>query len=787
MQDQARGKNVAIGGAVLQLIFAAVTLGAWLLSGSQAALAAGLFVLAGVGLWLLVAVQFYCRQLAAQEAAELEELARTGEDRGRLFEGDERAARPAGRRQEVLDRWVVPIFTVLWAGLHATIGVLMLRYLWGREAAELTWQPQGGLFIILAGFLSFLFSRYCTGMSRGPAWRALRATGSYLLISTAAGALAAAGLLASWQGYGGPDRVAGILIEIAALVLAVELLLNVVLDLYRPRVPGEEARASFDSRLFGLVAEPARVGHSIAETLNYQFGFEVSRTWFYRLVSRAIVPLLLFAVALLFALSSVVVVEAGEQFVVFRLGRVHTQRGPLGPGVHLKLPWPIDTTERFDVGAVREMWLGTGRERTREEREAEFVKGREIYRWDQEHGARVERDFLIAVDPEEFRRGQERLKKEREGERPPPPVHIIKLVAVLYYQIDDVMKWGFRYADAPALLHDVAYEQMTEYYARMTLTEDAADRNAEAAAADGVPERPRAIMTTGRQQAAAALRTRIAGKVGPKGLDLGVRIRAVKLVTVHPPMQAAEAYYDVAVAERERDRLRNEARAEANQKLALSAGTPYRALRLAEAISRLYELTDLQDLRDQPERFGAQLGEYVRAARKDLARVGEEIERERQLGRVQEGEATTAMRLRPIYAEHVAALEELARQVEREGPPDLSARIGRAHQRAEALLGSVRGEAAEVLASARSVSLRHELEERGRLAMFRQELPAFLANDRLYRLDRVLGVLSEKLPGIWKYVLLGEPEQLELWLDWEKSASRLSGLPGEALQDSQGE
>ena len=42
------------------------------------------------------------------------------------------------------------------------------------------------------------------------------------------------------------------------------------------------------------IAEPGRIGSSIADALNYQFGFEVSKTWFYQLLSRACVPLIIF-------------------------------------------------------------------------------------------------------------------------------------------------------------------------------------------------------------------------------------------------------------------------------------------------------------------------------------------------------------------------------------------------------------------------------------------------------------------------------------------------------------
>ena len=60
------------------------------------------------------------------------------------------------------------------------------------------------------------------------------------------------------------------------------------------------------------------MGHSIAETLNYQFGFEVSKTWFYQLLSRAFVPLVVLGILVMFLISTIVIVPEGNQAVLFR-------------------------------------------------------------------------------------------------------------------------------------------------------------------------------------------------------------------------------------------------------------------------------------------------------------------------------------------------------------------------------------------------------------------------------------------------------------------------------------
>ncbi len=150
-------------------------------------------------------------------------------------------------------------------------------------------------------------------------------------------------------------------------LVGIELVLNLVLDIYRPRVPGQERRPPYDSRILGLFAEPQGVFKTVASTLDYQFGFKVSETWFYHFMEKAIVPLLLVQVASLWLLTSIVVVDPSEVVFVETLGKPYLaqqdqQKGLnatlLQPGFHLKWPWPFGTarhvpayeTQSIDVG-----------------------------------------------------------------------------------------------------------------------------------------------------------------------------------------------------------------------------------------------------------------------------------------------------------------------------------------------------------------------------------------------------------------------------------------------------
>ena len=144
--------------------------------------------------------------------------------------------------------------------------------------------------LVMAGvaFVSFLFSRYVGGMTREPEYQLLKSGSIYLfanalvcLLLTICLGLVSSGILV-------PERVLAIAVRYLLVVLGLEFLVNFVLGFYRPRVSAEVFRPAFESRLIGLVSEPGGIAKSIAEAVNYQFGFEVSTTWFYKMLERAV-------------------------------------------------------------------------------------------------------------------------------------------------------------------------------------------------------------------------------------------------------------------------------------------------------------------------------------------------------------------------------------------------------------------------------------------------------------------------------------------------------------------
>ena len=800
MKQQNRGKNIALAGTLLQAGIALVLLIVALRTKAYSVKAAVWYFVGGIGVWLMTALLFYCRKLELQEAEEIESLAARGETGGLFEAGRDLSLRPAAMRVKFIETWIVPAFTLLLGAYWAVMGVVKVIH--GRNAAaggpfaSMENVAEGTLFVVISGFLAFLLSRYCTGMSSRTEWRPLRPAASQLLLGTAFSAVILAVFAAEWFGNSRVDVYAAIVIPLVQIVLAAEVLITLVLDFFRPRVPGEQRRFAYDSRILGMLAEPQRVGHSIAETLNYQFGFEVSKTWFYKLLGKALMPLIILGMLVMWGMSSLVIVRQGQKGVVLHWGRARQGR-LLEPGLNVKWPWPVDTVRLFDTGLVHDLQIGVGKKR-----DPYMVKGKEFQLWTQRHGAREELPFLLAI-PREIEPGTD-APAESAGDAP-PPVHIINLVLDVQYRIADPYKYGYKYVEAGKMLQSAASREMVRYCASATLD------TAEA----GPGDRPQAIMTSGWEDASKALHERVDKVVGPDGLDLGVEIESVRLTAVHPPAEAAPDFEAVLAAERDQDRQRYQAEGVANKTLASAAGDPDLALELAMAIRRVEQLDSLAGLTDRPGQFDEYLRGYIRQAVERLKAFRKEIELEGLTGRLAGKTRAPAAparfgdKLRQHLAGADAALGELlgqiadwsmlnqlaftggtarqrlaARQAENllellsvraEGVRyDFSPVRKAAHEQADALFARGAGQAAKLVAEAQAYRLRTEMTERTRAERFQRELDNWRASPNLYVLDRRLDVCDEVLPPMIKYVICVDPNLVEVWLNWERETRGIS-------------
>src|SRR5262249_46326531 len=106
------------------------------------------------------------------------------------------------------------------------------------------------------------------------------------------------------------------------------------------------------------LSHPEDLFTTAAHVLDYQFGFKVSETWFYKFLQRALAWLVLAQLGILLLSTCFVFLGAGEAALLERFGRPVADREVLEPGPHLKWPWPIDKVQRFRAQEIQSFNIG---------------------------------------------------------------------------------------------------------------------------------------------------------------------------------------------------------------------------------------------------------------------------------------------------------------------------------------------------------------------------------------------------------------------------------------------
>ena len=325
---------------------------------------ASVYVLSGVLIWIALIVLFHQHRLERIESIESEEIEQQRSGAKSVFEGEREASQAAARRLRFMHQWLMPIVSGVVAILLAGISYFTLVWLSRLDdatgnAATFSVGSNLGWQLAICGVLSlatFIFSRFVAGMAQQPAWQNLRG-GAGAMVGNALVLLAVAvGIV--FQVFRKPSVLEGVTYGIAIFlaVIAGEILLNLILNIYRPRRRTELSRPAFDSKLLGLASAPDSIVRSINEAVNYQFGFDITSSWGYQLLLRSVVRLVMLGTVFLLLMSMIVVVQPGEQAVRLRGGRVV---GEVAQGsLVFKWPWPFETIERFDVGQIRTLVLG---------------------------------------------------------------------------------------------------------------------------------------------------------------------------------------------------------------------------------------------------------------------------------------------------------------------------------------------------------------------------------------------------------------------------------------------
>lgn len=584
-----RAATHSILGLIFQGVFGIGLLVYGLVGREPTAVTGAIFALVGIVPWIVLLILYDQHRRERIEAMEAEAFAATDAATSSVFDEAEGGLRVAGRRLKLVRTVAVPAVGLVFGGALVLAG--LLRFMPGRELSD----PDNfiapphelvGLTLGLAvAVIGFMFSRYTAGMAKRPAWQALQGGATIAAGTALFGLLVGAGHVVDQLGSSDVLRVM-LYVSPALLVLfGVEAILNFLLELYRPRKPDESFRPPFASRLLGPVASPEVVAESVSGAIDYQFGYEVSRSWMYKLLTRRSPVLVLIAAFVFWVMSMFVVVKPDQIGIHTRFGRVLDTNVP--PGVHWKAPWPIDRIEipgyyeREGGGPTRLVGYSTGTVREILGASAKRAIDVDAYLWT---NLQAENESTMLVQPS---RGEVEAGSEVEVGR---DLSMLRVEVPVRYTVDDVEAWELFTQDGEHIdmLNRLTQKVVMRYLVRSRVDELLGPKRAEMAGE--IRERLE--------------REFIAANPKQNGEPV-VRILSVGVSGVSPPSAVALQFGQVVEQEQKYQAQLNAAQAEAIRSLTRAVGS----VELADEI--VGEIEALQALQ---ARRGTQLDEDLENA-----------------------------------------------------------------------------------------------------------------------------------------------------------------------------
>lgn len=609
-QTYSRATSAALIGAATQLAFAVMMAGLGLYARSSGLNAAAWYLVGGLPIWGALWLLYNQHRLERIEVLESQQLASDDARAADLFNEAGQGLATARKRLDSFYKWGLNAVSIVVAVYLIATGLALFFKAWrqidltddGRDYQRLLvgslenqstnpWLVAG--FCAVMAFLGFLVARYVAGMTRVPAWRALRGGAGYLIGNVVVILLSGISVLGMPFGYTWGLAALALAVPVLMVLLGAETLLAFVFGIYRPRQADDVVRPAFDSRLLGWLTSPESMGKIVSETLNYQFGFEITRSWFYVLLGRAMAPLIASGLLILLALSCVVLVSPHEGAVITRQGRfVRIAQ----PGISFKAPWPLAHATKHDVGRSRRLVIGAYEEGQR-------IAGAATL-WTNDH-IEGESKYLPTAPSHASADGAAVQDDPHGDDRASRLGGLVALQAVVTYRIGDLATYVN--ADAAKRPERLLRSLAERHLSALIGTRDIDD-----------------LLGEGRISAAHDLLQRLRDDTGANKYNLGLRIDEVLLYDIHPPKdgEVANAFLDQVNALQSQKTDIENAQRDAIGIYSAAAGSQPEALRIEAAIRRLSELrADPTTAREDELAQQATINRLIDAAGGEAARV----------------------------------------------------------------------------------------------------------------------------------------------------------------------
>ncbi len=505
--------------------------------------------------WLRIKLARVADQEERDESLERRERVDTA-----LFETDEGEPFSLRRTQRQVEQYLAPWFTPVLAVLQGVWAWRLWKGLPEAAVPEADWLLSLS-FLVGQAFFLFLFSRFLIGVSRHPSRTLARGPGVLIGLVCIASVIGAVATLAGHLVHPMADRIAAYVLTGLLALLALENVLAVVIGIYSPR-RAEVLGVAYHSRIGGLLSDPAGWVKSFTHAIDYQFGFKMSETWFYRVIRLTLIPMILGIGLAVYLMSCFVFIGPHEAAVLERFGKPVEGDAMLESGLHVKAPWPFATVRRAPAKRVLRVHVGHHPEEEAHHDEPEDDghghaaapsapdHSDEIILWTVPHYG-AEDPLLVASRASEGGSG-----KDARG----TPVAFVDVSVPVEYRVSDLRKYIYNHHDT---------DEVVEQLSRRVFIQTLAGQDL--------------IQLLGAERLKLTDRVKEVLQKEADDLGLGVEFLFVGLQGIHPPTDVAEAFQSVVAALEEKEAVILAAEAHAISVVPLAEAEAQRTVWEAEA------------------------------------------------------------------------------------------------------------------------------------------------------------------------------------------------------------
>ncbi len=424
-------------------------------------------------------------------------------------------------------------------------GVLVIALawlLWAKVSTDLP-DKMANLKVVAVAFLPFLVNlfagSYYSGLAKekGLAW--FRPVANWFKFSAFTISL----IILTFISYGFQDLeidITATVIKIAAIVTALvgaDLILSVILQFYQTSSDPNNCPA-YESKLLTIFSSPSEITKNIANLLNYQFGYEISESSFFRTLEHGLLPFVLVTVVIGWLMTAVVYIPEDSQGIRECFGKVSSTT-PLQPGIYFKLPYPFAEIKKKAVKKVNDLTLGHLENVTTD---PHVIISDEVIEWGNNH-ANDEENYILPT--------------QQSHSNTSVPGSYLTVSFKVSYVIKDLYKYLYQFKDADKLLYQLSQAEVLRFLSGSEFFK---------------------FLNEQRTESADEIQRLIQGKADR--YDLGVEIIYVGFPAAHPPVSVGRDFEKVTSSLEHREATILQAEAYANRILPETSG---KAFALVEA------------------------------------------------------------------------------------------------------------------------------------------------------------------------------------------------------------